>query len=183
MNRTQQGFTLIELMTVVIIMAITIAWGIPAFSDLIERTSTRSAAESIVESFRAARLTAVQQKKRIVLCSTNDGASCGATWDDGFLVFEDTNENRSLDAGEAVLHHETFKDSLLVKVGSNTQYKIYIDSNGWTPGSADSLLVCAKPGERDNGYRIVINRAGKIRIEDSTVAWVNAAAETLNCDA
>jgi len=172
MNKRTDGFTLVELLTTVLVSAIILSYAIPSFLDFVEKTSTRTAAEDLLESFRNARLTAIEQKAYVVVCHSKTGAGCDGTWDDGYLVFNDKNDNGAYDSGEEIISFQRFKDSLTIKVASATNnYKVYFDQNGWTSGSANSLLICAKPGTNKNGYQLVINRAGRIRVEDSSEDW------------
>ena len=174
MNKRTDGFTLVELLTTVLVSAIILSFAIPSFLDLVEKTSTRTAAEDLLESFRNARLTAIEQKAKVIICASSDGATCNnstGTWSTGYLVFKDNDGDGVPNAPGDIVSYQRFKDSLFVKIPSGTNYKVHFNQNGWTPGSANSLLICTRPGTNKNGYQLVVNRAGRIRIEDSSMNW------------
>jgi type IV fimbrial biogenesis protein FimT len=181
MDKPTEGFTLIETMVVLMVMGVLVGIGMPSFLNLIEKIRTESEAEILVESLRTARLTAIEERKDVVICTSNNGTDCNGTWKDGFILFRNTDGNDTRSSTEEILFQHQFRTDVTVKTGSGTNQNVFFNPNGWTPGSAESLLVCAKAGSNTNGYRIVINRAGRLRIEDSSVVWKNASGVTLNC--
>jgi len=63
--RTQRGFTLIEMMVVIGIMAIMMAIALPAFSDWRERAAAKSAADSLMAHLKQARITAIADNRSV----------------------------------------------------------------------------------------------------------------------
>lgn len=57
----QRGFTLIELMIVIVILAVLATLGIPSFMEMIQNTQVRTAAESILDGLQVARSEAVRR--------------------------------------------------------------------------------------------------------------------------
>lgn len=157
--RRLQGFTLIEAMIVLVIMAIILAFGIPAFGDLIDRTRVRSATETVVEAFRVARLTAVQDRASVNVCPWNSGNTCtGSDWDKGIMVVNSKNE---------VIYRMRFNETLFVKKNNlSTNDMVTINPSGWTPNDMASLYICAGDGDSKNAYRITISMAGKVTPSD-----------------
>lgn len=159
--RRLQGFTLIEAMIVLIIMAIILAFGIPAFGDLIDRTRVRTATETVVEAFRVARLTAVQDRASVNVCPWNSGDTCtGNDWDKGIMVVNSKNE---------VIYRMRFNEKLYVKKNNlSANDRVTINPNGWTPNDMASLYICAGDGDSINAYRITISMAGKVTPSEVT---------------
>jgi type IV fimbrial biogenesis protein FimT len=176
MDKPTEGFTLIETLVVLMVMGVILALGTPSFLNLIEKMSTESETKALVEALRTARLVAIEERQGVVVCPSANGLSCGASssdWASGFLAFRDNNNDKSLDAGEEVLFTHNFRQSVLVKIPNDINRKFYYNENGWTPGSASSVLICAKENQNKNGFRVVVNRAGRIRVEDSNSTWPN----------
>ena len=173
MDQRARGFTLIELMVVVALMAIILGLGIPSFRNLIEKMAVESEAKMIVEGLRTARLTAIEEKANVVVCASANGTSCSDPWDNGFIVYRDSDNSGTLNGTEEVLFGHQFRDSVIVITGSGQNQNFFFNNNGWSPGSADSLLVCAEAGTNRNAYAVIINRAGRLRILDSSQDWDN----------
>ncbi|MDP1541315.1 MAG: GspH/FimT family pseudopilin [Methylotenera sp.] len=64
-NRSQQGFSLIELMIGIVIMAIAVSLGMPSYKAWIQNTRIRTAAESIQSGIQLARGEAVKRNLRV----------------------------------------------------------------------------------------------------------------------
>ena len=98
----QLGITLIELMTVLAIIAISLAVGIPSVSAIIQTNRMATAMNSLSGSFALARSEAVTRNQEVVVCKSQDGLFCTKKggWEQGWIVFEDTNGNEFHDEEE-----------------------------------------------------------------------------------
>jgi prepilin-type N-terminal cleavage/methylation domain-containing protein len=74
-HRTQRGFTIIELMTVVIIAAILLAIAAPAFNDMLARRRLEGQANELVIDLAYAKSEAVQRNRNVELL-TGGGGTC-----------------------------------------------------------------------------------------------------------
>lgn len=85
-NRRERGFTMIELMVTVAIAAILLGVAIPSFNNYIQNTRTKAVAAELSSALNLARSEAVTRSAQVDVCPSNDGAACGATWADGWIV-------------------------------------------------------------------------------------------------
>ncbi|MFY3386910.1 GspH/FimT family pseudopilin [Paracidovorax sp. MALMAid1276] len=102
-RRHDQGFTAIELMVVISIVAILAALAAPSFNLLIERWRVRSATEDLSSSLYFARSEAIKRGGNIVLMKNANTAACtnatgNTQWGCGWRVFYDVNGNGLQDA-------------------------------------------------------------------------------------
>ena len=100
------GFTLIELMIVITIVAIFVVVGVPNFQNMIKDNRLSTQANSLVSSMHLARSEALKLRTPVSICRTTDGTSCagaGGAWDTGWLVFADTANLGVVDAGERII--------------------------------------------------------------------------------
>ena len=104
-----RGFTLIETMVVVAILAILIALAAPSFTPIIERWRVRQPAEQLKDTLYLARSEAIKRSGGVVIQKLPNNTNGCATapnkdnWDCGWIVCADTNNNGVCDATEAVL--------------------------------------------------------------------------------
>ena len=101
--RTSHGFTAIELMVTVAIVAILAALAGPSFTPLIERWRVRDAAETLTSSLYYARSEAIKRGGNIIIIKNPNSGTCttaaGDTqWGCGWRIFFDANGNRAQDA-------------------------------------------------------------------------------------
>jgi type IV fimbrial biogenesis protein FimT len=96
-NRTQTGFTLYELLTTMLIVGVVLALGVPNMSQYRQNARMTSTANDLHSAFHLARSEASRAKTNITLCASANsmtaGADCGGTWDQGYIVFVDTDGN------------------------------------------------------------------------------------------
>ena len=105
----QSGFTLIELMVVLAIAAIVITLSTP-LSNLFQQNRISSQVREFAGALNLARGAAISRGSCVSLCISdgNNPAGCRAatidddqeSWNDGWLVFTDTNCNAGIDAGD-----------------------------------------------------------------------------------
>lgn len=89
-NYRQFGFTLVELMVVVFIIAAIAVFGVPSFGNYIANRKVNAAATQIASSLQMARSQAVTLGRNVGICGTNQTAtSCanGSNWSDGWIVY------------------------------------------------------------------------------------------------
>jgi type IV fimbrial biogenesis protein FimT len=102
------GFTLLELMVAITIGALILGIGIPSFRNYLRSAELTSTANDLLGAFYLARGEAVKRRRNVVVCfsaepsATTPVCSAGVTRA-GWVVFQDNNANRAVDAGEAIL--------------------------------------------------------------------------------
>lgn len=85
------GFTLMELMVVIAVVAIMVTMGGASFRTSLERNRQRSAFNSVLDMVSFARSEAVIRALPVGACASPDGVACnGSNWEDGWLVFVDS---------------------------------------------------------------------------------------------
>ena len=103
-RRVSRGFTLIELMVTVAVLAVLVTIAAPTFIRIIHANRLTTAANEIVGALQTARMEAIRRNGRVVLCPTTDGAACSTTNDwTRLIVFADTDSNGSVSTGEEVI--------------------------------------------------------------------------------
>jgi type IV fimbrial biogenesis protein FimT len=134
----QSGATLLELMVVLAVSAILLGIGVPSFIGLANSSRLTSATNELVASLHLARSEAIKRNSRTVMCTSATGTSCVASggWQQGWLVFNDVNNNAVLDAGEAVILARQAQPAGLLLTG-NTHVSKYIS---YSPSGATRLV-------------------------------------------
>jgi type IV fimbrial biogenesis protein FimT len=74
-RRNDQGFTIVELMIVILIVAVLLVLGVPAFNDLVDEYRIKSAADSLHSDLQFARSEAIRTNSNVCI-----GFATGANW-------------------------------------------------------------------------------------------------------
>lgn len=85
------GFTLIELMIVIVIIAIMISFAGPGLRNMVLQNRATGISEELVSALALARLEAVTRKANVSLCRSSDGSGCSGSgnWADGYILYVD----------------------------------------------------------------------------------------------
>ena len=152
----QSGFTAIELMVVVSIVAILAALAAPSFTPLIERWRVRQAAENLTSSLYFARSEAIKRGGGVALDATGG-------WDQGWKVTHTQN-------GATTDLQNMPAPSKLALSQSNTKTKLFVDrwgmmseSDGGAPAVMNFLLTpTGKDETAPSAIRLCLTAGGRI---------------------
>jgi type IV fimbrial biogenesis protein FimT len=86
MSRTKpnSGFSLIELMVTITVLAITLAIAVPAFSGVIGESKLRSQAGELQSALAFARTEAIRLNQSVVFCHSSNGQTCSTPSSSGW---------------------------------------------------------------------------------------------------
>lgn len=108
-----RGFTLIELMTALVIAAILMAVAVPSFRNASLGSKLSASANNLLSSLQLARSEAIKRNVAVTVCASADGATCagGGGWEQGWVV-------RS--AAEVIQSQQALPDGFLVTQAGGT---------------------------------------------------------------
>jgi type IV fimbrial biogenesis protein FimT len=99
--RSGRGFTLIELVVTIAVVAILTMIALPNFADTIRSNRATTIANEFNTALAVARSEAVKRNRDVRFCAS-DGATCTGTWAGGWLTWVDANGNNAPSADEIV---------------------------------------------------------------------------------
>jgi type IV fimbrial biogenesis protein FimT len=182
-NNVQRGFTLIEAMVAVAILAILMTLAVPSFTSMVAKSRLQSATSELMSSIVRTRMEALQFGRRVTMCRSADGANCIASagnWDTGWITFIDPTRSGVLaevDPGATVTAIVSALPSDVVILGNgNVEQNLSYRPDGVARGMSGSgalavsrFRVCSTSSaltDADRGREIQINAAGRPTVNE-----------------
>lgn len=168
-----RGFTLIELMISIAILAILLGIAVPSFNDAALGSKLGSHANKLVASAYVARSEAIKRNVSVTLCASANGADCASTggWEQGWVVKCRTTDNLVCNAGGSgwlVIHREQAAASGLKITEASAKRVLDFASTG-VGAEAATLTVCrATPTEGNQERVVTITLTGRAYVTRTT---------------
>lgn len=171
----QQGFTLIEAMVVISIMAILAGLAAPAMRELIAGYQTRTTADNMAAMISYAKMEAIRRSGRVVLAkapagnSTNNCAT-NQSWACGVLMYEDVDGNNAQGANEPTLRTMDVPANVnLMNRSSGNGALLVFNRWGQANGINALRFVVTKTGVAQADRSVCVTSGGRIRVIDGIV--------------
>jgi prepilin-type N-terminal cleavage/methylation domain-containing protein len=175
-HRNAKGFTLIELMIVLVIMGIALSLAIPGFSDIRFSTKLRAYAQEMVAAVYLARTESIKRNSPVILCPAADpnavicSTGVNGSWVQGWIVL-DFNNGTVLKRSSAVGSGFVFSGK---ELGATADVdSITFNASGLvTPPT--KFTVCKKTPEPGNQEReIQILPSGQVEVDTTRTGTCN----------
>lgn len=176
-TRKNRGFTLIEVLVVIAVLAILLSVAVPSFNYTLVNYRLSSFASSFVASASLARSEAIKRNSRMTLCKSSNGTDCAASggWHQGWIVFNDSDNNAARGSAELVVSKTSALPSDFVMTGGAAVVSYLSFEPGGTSQlisgdfQSGTLVLCSRSGGTNQGRQIVINSVGRLRVQKDAV--------------
>ena len=143
MKHANRGFTLIELMTAVMVLGILFAMALPSYRTMTRSNGVSSAQNDLLTALTIARSEALHRSLPVTVCASTNSTTCsgGTDWSSGWIAFTDDNGAAgSIDAGDVPLQKWTVT-SLETRLIGTSPFVRYTLTGMTTPSTAKSVDV------------------------------------------
>ena len=137
-NNAEAGFTLYELLITVVVVGIILSYGMANMSDFTRNSRMTATANDLHAAFHMARSESSRSKSIVTICASADplsaNADCDGSWDQGFIVFDDTGAPNSPAASRDIANdpilrrHDAIATGVTLVVADNATYFSYASS-------------------------------------------------------
>ncbi|MGH6627967.1 MAG: GspH/FimT family pseudopilin [Burkholderiaceae bacterium] len=150
----RRGFTLVELLTTVAVLAVLLMVAAPSFNEAILSNKLASFSNNFVASAQLARSEAIKRNATVTLCRSADGATCATSggWQQGWIVM----------TGTTVIQQQAALSSDYLLTGD--VYSVAFQSSGAGATSATLKLCRATPSPGGQEREIKISATGRASV-------------------
>lgn len=174
----QGGFSLVELLVAVTVLALLSAVCVPSIAAWTERSRMVSLSEDLLVHLYLARSEAIKRGGRVALCKSADGETCArnGSWEQGWIIFHDADNDGLRDPGEPIMQRMAGLPAGWRLVGNSTVARyISYHPTGTTrvlsgAFQAGTLTLCKASNGPVAARQIVLNAAGRPKLQATTVA-------------
>jgi len=160
--KKHSGFTLLELLIVVGMVGLLMAFGIPAMSTFAKNDRLSTQINALVGHLAYARSEAVLRSQPVVLCASSNLTTCfGTDWAAGWIIYVDANRNSIHDSDEEILRVKqplSSNNTLTSTIGSSFIY----DNRGFSATGTGTFSLCDDRGVTKM-KSISISNTGRVR--------------------
>ena len=159
---TAAGLSLIELLTAMAIASILTALAVPSFKYVTTSNRMTSEVNALLADTQYARSEAIREGQTVTICSSTDGATCAlsTTWNQGWLVFSDVNNDGTVDPGDTVLRVQKAFASPDSFVANNGLTELTFNREGFAFTGVNTLVALHDPTNTTGFTRCLLITSG-----------------------
>ncbi len=168
-----KGFTLIELMITVAILAIIVALAYPSFQQMLYKMEAKRINNMIETTINQAKATSYMHHKRVFMCFLDKLGKCNRNGNQQLILFFDKNRNNKFDsATDSVIQMNDLNlkyAKMYFRVSLGRHYSRFSADTGMPRGFFGRVEYCPLENDNLNKYKMTFNQLGIIRFVPNSV--------------
>ncbi len=179
MKKLNSGFTLLELMITVAVLAVVLSLAAPGMQSMLESSQLKSTSEIFARSLTYARTEAATLHEQIVVCPSKDAKNCTTTaeYEIGIIIFSDKNGNGTPDFGsgecavteDCLLRYiDALPNDYTLRPSGTALNRVVFNGLGEFDVGDRSFFLCgpnADPtGDKESSYTLKISGSGSMGV-------------------
>ena len=165
--RGNQGFTLVELMITISIIAIIVTIIAPAIQTKLANMEAKRIQTLIESSLALAKAESYIRKENVIVCLSNGEGRCQRDGSKTLLVFIDKNSDNNYDAQiDSLIIEQSLNlrySTLSLRVGNRRHYTKFWGDSGTPRGHFGHIKYCPTVAYNKSMYLISFNQSGIVK--------------------
>lgn len=175
--KTVGGFSLVELLAMISIVAILAAIALPNFSAAIKSERDTSQINSLLDGLSLARSEAIKYGNPVTICAGNSNACAAASWTDGWIVFYVTPPPGATTSTIRVFPAISSNNTLTSSGGNSFTF---LSTGMLNPAIASTFIVCDSRGP-PHGRLIDLLTSGRAETAPKAGYQINGVSALGGC--
>lgn len=168
----QAGVTLVELLTVSVIIAILLAIGMPSYRYVTTNNRMATESDALLGDLQFARAEAIREGQQVSVCVSKNGSSCDAAtlppaWQEGWMIYSNPHSVTTVDGSDPLVRADTgFSSNGDTFQSSNSTYQINFSGNGFANLGVASMKITLHDPTASSQYTrcLLITQAGMMSV-------------------
>lgn len=168
--RRSKGFTLVELMVTIAVLAVLVAIAFPSFRGVMRNNQVASANNEVLGLFSLARSEGLRNNRGAGVCASTSGSACDGSWGDGLMAYSDLDGDGSFGGGDTVLRFVQIRPALTVTSAASASSGFIFDSRGRSRATANQSITITPSACKTGEPRrtLTVNLSGQVRVLQDT---------------
>lgn len=158
--KTERGFSLIELVITMTILAISLGLAMPVFRNVIRSTTVSNQTNDLITSLSTARAEAVRRGMQVAVVAVSGGSN----WSTGWQVIADIDRDGNFVATDDIVSTSPALDPqygvFVRSTGGGTDGQVIFAINGALTNTGFDMNVCFPTGDATKSRRIRVRASG-----------------------
>ena len=162
------GHSMTEVLTTLAVTGVVVSGGLPAMQSLVYEQRLATQVNQLLGDLHLARSESIKRGVPVVLCKSGNGVACSTTtaWQDGWLVFVDSDDDRTMDANEPVIRvQQALSTGVTLRFGTSYRYVFYKPDGAAWP---NATFTFCDPRDAAYARAIIITTAGRARVSSKS---------------
>lgn len=159
MKKIHIGFSLIELLIVIVLLSILLLGGISLWREFVQHNRANATVHQITTALQFARSEAIKNNGLVIFCASQNQKTCDGPWQNGQIILI---KNKIL----RIYSPLSNKDRLIWKSAFGKNDRLEFVSTGFTNGQSGSFWYC--PNDLRFAKRIVVLQSGRTRVTEES---------------
>ena len=162
----EQGFTLVELIVTIAVLAILTMIATPYILEQLARMEAKRIESQIRNTLTLAKAESYIRRQDLLVCLSNNGAICDRDSYKQLLLFLDRNNNKNFDLGvDDLLEEQALEpkySTLYLRVGDKRHYTKFWGDSGKPRGHFGHFKYCPTSTYNHTMYQISFSQGGRV---------------------
>ncbi len=167
------GFTLIELMITISIIAIIVALAYPSFQQMLYKMEAKRLRNIIKSTINKAKATSYMHHKRVFMCFLDKNSQCNRNGNQQLILFFDKNGNNKFDSNiDKLIDSSNLQlkyAKMYFRVSLGRDYSRFSADTGLPRGFFGRVEYCPLDNNNLNKYKMTFNQHGIIRFKPNSL--------------